>query len=359
MLKILYLATSVFKQGCGISQQNRDFLNGLVSTHRVNSVYLLMRLLGEHQQHNNHEKITIDQRAFLGKMSFLIAAIRLALFGIDFDLIFCGHINLIPIAYVISRLKKAKVCLIVHGVEAWAAPRNLIWRYFTKKIDCFIAVSFHTRHKFVAWSRLEKGFVLHNPVDLNRFTPGCKSKYLINKYNIGNQKVIISLCRLDSKNQYKGIDEIIDIFPRLLKKNANLLYLIAGNGDDKSRLEKKVKNKKLSNVIKLIGFVHEKDKVNFYRLGDVFAMPGRGEGFGYVYLEAVACGIPTIGSQLDASKEALKNGEFGLVIDPDNSEALTDAILKALSMQKKRPAGLCDFGYENYLKKVNDIIGNM
>ena len=50
--------------------------------------------------------------------------------------------------------------------------------------------------------------------------------------------------------------------------------------------------------------IAEADKADYFRLADVFAMPGRGEGFGFVFLEALACGVPAVGSRLDGSREA-------------------------------------------------------
>ena len=68
--------------------------------------------------------------------------------------------------------------------------------------------------------------------------------------------------------------------------------------------------------------VPEAEKADHYRLADAFVMPGRGEGFGIVYLEAMACGIPVLGSRLDAGREALRQGELGILVDPDDRDAL-------------------------------------
>ncbi len=62
--------------------------------------------------------------------------------------------------------------------------------------------------------------------------------------------------------------------------------------------------------------IEEAEKADYLRLADVFALPGRGEGFGIVYLEALACGVPAVGSQLDGSREALRGGELGELADP-------------------------------------------
>ena len=64
------------------------------------------------------------------------------------------------------------------------------------------------------------------------------------------------------------------------------------------------------------GRVAESEKAAHYRLADAFVMPGYGEGFGIVYLEALACGIPVLASKLDASGEALRDGTMGLLVDP-------------------------------------------
>ena len=89
-------------------------------------------------------------------------------------------------------------------------------------------------------------------------------------------------------------------------------------------------------------------------------MPGRGEGFGFVFLEAMACGIPVIASKVDGSREAVRDGKLGLVVDPENAEEIKAAILQALQYPKGQiPDGLDYFSFDNFQNRLHDIINTV
>ena len=92
-------------------------------------------------------------------------------------------------------------------------------------------------------------------------------------------------------------------------------------------------------------------------MADIFAMPGRGEGFGIVYLEAMACGIPVVASKADGSRDAVRDGQLGILVDPDNPEEIVKGILDALSDNERRaPDGLDYFSFENFQRRINDLL---
>jgi phosphatidylinositol alpha-1,6-mannosyltransferase len=104
------------------------------------------------------------------------------------------------------------------------------------------------------------------------------------------------------------------------------------------------------------GQVSEDDKVEYYNLADAFLMPGWGEGFGIVLLEAMACGLPTLASILDGSREALRDGELGVLVDPRNSEDLKQGIREILSRPKKVPPGIEYFSFARYQERMHDML---
>ena len=91
-----------------------------------------------------------------------------------------------------------------------------------------------------------------------------------------------------------------------------------------------VVEKKISNNVLFTGFVPDEKLHAYYEHCDVFAMPSRGEGFGLVYLEAMAYGKPCIGSNVDAAKEVISDGETGYCVDPDNIEELAERLFQLL-----------------------------
>jgi len=160
------------------------------------------------------------------------------------------------------------------------------------------------------------------------------------------------LCRLPGKERYKGVDEVLELMPKLLLREPRLVFLVAGDGDDRPRLEEKAASLGVSDRVVFTGFVPEREKVDHYRLADVFVMPGRGEGFGFVFLEALACGVPVVASKLDGSREAVRNGQLGRLVDPGDPAELEAAILGALSDRHGVPDGLAYFAFPEFQKRI-------
>lgn len=104
------------------------------------------------------------------------------------------------------------------------------------------------------------------------------------------------------------------------------------------------------------GRIPEEEKADHYRLADAFVMAGWGEGFGIVYLEALACGVPVVASKLDASQEAILNGELGVIVDPKSATDLQNGILKAVEQPKTVPDRLNTFSFDSFQERVHKIL---
>jgi glycosyltransferase involved in cell wall biosynthesis len=242
--------------------------------------------------------------------------------------------------------------LVVHGIEAWQPTRRRIVNRLARQIDALIAVSDFTRQRFLAWAQPARAqtFLLPNCVDLTRFTPGPKNPALLERYGLRG--------RLSSCERYKGIDEVLDVLPELAREISNLAYLIVGDGDDRARLEDKARRLGLAERVKFTGWLNDGELVEHYRLADAFVMPGRGEGFGIVYLEALACGVPVVASTADASGEVLQRGAFGVAVNPHRPESIREGVLRVLQWPRGViPAGLDFFSWENFQGRVYRIAG--
>ena len=105
---------------------------------------------------------------------------------------------------------------------------------------------------------------------------------------------------------------------------------MVGKGNDKSRIEKLIHDLNLEACVTLTGFIPDEELCDHYNLCDVFAMPSKGEGFGIVYLEALACGKPTLGGNQDGAIDALCQGELGALVDPDNIDEIAHTLVQIL-----------------------------
>jgi glycosyltransferase involved in cell wall biosynthesis len=122
-------------------------------------------------------------------------------------------------------------------------------------------------------------------------------------------------------------------------------------------LEAKAQRLGLSDRVVFAGYVPEAEKVDHYRLADAFVMPGRTEGFGIVYLEALACGVPVVASSADASREAVREGALGALVDPDDPADLKRGIREALGQQRGTvPDGLDYFSKERFTARWHRLI---
>ena len=122
----------------------------------------------------------------------------------------------------------------------------------------------------------------------------------------------------------------------------------------------------LTDSVILAGYIPEHELCAFYNLCDVFAMPSKGEGFGIVFLEALACGKPVIAGNKDGSVDAVLNGELGVLVDPESVDEIAKALAGVISKTHplqilQRPQdlrrGVIDaYGYARFVERVKEII---
>ncbi len=334
------LVTDAFGGFGGIAQYNRDFLTALAQTNCVERITVLPRLgdipietlptkLRQHPAAGNKLAYALNAFAALGPIGRV-------------DTIFCGHIHMMPIAAPLARLSGASLWLQIHGIEAWERPSRLL-QWSVRQANLVTAVSRHTRRRFLSWAGIapEKVKVLPNTIH-EKFSSGPKSANLLDRYDLHGSKVLLTVSRLAASERYKGHDRVIEALPLVLAVCPQMRYLIAGDGDDRPRLEELTKRHGVTDKVVFAGHVPEDELVDHFRLADVFVMPSLGEGFGIVFLQAAACGLNVIAGNLDGSVDALADGRLGRLIDPLDEDALAEAIIIALSEKNLQSAEVVD-----------------
>jgi glycosyltransferase involved in cell wall biosynthesis len=357
-MRILALLTDAFGGHGGIAKFNCDLLTALCAYPSCKEVVAIPRLVVYETEPLPHN-LTYVTNGTGNKFKYIFAILKQLIRHNNFRLILCGHINLLPLATLAKWRTGAPIALIIHGIEAWQPTKNWLTNKQTKLVDTIISVSSFTMKRFFSWAKLPnvRKCLLPNSVDLARFTPGHKDKSLLSRYDLNGKTLLMTLGRLVGHERYKGFDEVLEILSELIDEIPNVVYLIAGNGNDSQRLKEKAKKLNLSNHVIFSGYVSEAEKVGHYRLADAFVMPSRGEGFGIVILEAMACGVPVVASEADGSKEATRDGEMGILVDPADKEKLKNAIIEAL----KRPKGVVPdkldyFSFQRFEKRCHKII---
>lgn len=357
-MRILVLTTEAFGGHGGIAQYNRNLLMALCAYPACTEVVVVPRLMSNLME-PLPARMTYLTEGLNSKLRYIWTVLKVAHSNPRFDLIICSHIHLLPIAYSLRFWIQAPILLVIYGIDAWKPTPSWLTNYLVGKIDAFVSISELTRRQFLEWAKLKNadGFLLPNSIDMTHYSPGPKNPKLLNRYGLAGKTILMTLGRLVSKERGKGFDEVLELMPHLIKEIPNIVYLIVGGGENHQRLEEKAISLGVKNHVIFTGYIPEAEKVDHYRLADVYVMPGRGEGFGFVFLEAMACGIPVVASKVDGSREAVRNGELGILVDPDNPEEIKTGIFEALNHPRRIvPKGLEYFSYKYFEQRCHQII---
>ncbi len=328
--RVLALVSDAYGGTGGIAQYNRDFIECVAAHESVEDVVVVPRVIARAIQ-PLPERVTHIAEAAGSKLRYVRTVEKLARRRGSFDLVICGHVNLLPIAYATAKRTGARLMVLVYGLEVWN-PRSWPFRYMMHRVDTIVGISAFTIKRLRQWAVIAGHQVLlvPNAIDLSAFTPGPRNDLLRQLLGLGRGPVILTLGRMDASERAKGFDEVIEAMPSLLEDFPTLCYCAAGDGTDRARLEAKAKLLGVSENVVFPGYVAEEEKLDYYRLADLFVMPSRLEGFGYVFLEALAAGVPVVASSVDGSKEAVRGGAWGSLADPRNRDEVLTAIRNGL-----------------------------
>jgi glycosyltransferase involved in cell wall biosynthesis len=299
---------------------------------------------------------------FFGKTPSSLQTINFTL-GILIDairqrpsLILCGHLNFAPAAHLLQRFFGIPYWILVYGVDAWNITDPLKKRAL-QSADRVISISNYTRECLVKEESLSPTDIPLLPVtfDINNFQIKRKPEYLYHRHKIEpEQPIILTVARLSKDDQYKGYDNILMALPSIREKVPSVHYILVGKGDDRSRVEELIRNLELDDCVTLTGFVPDEEIADYYNFCDVFVMPSKGEGFGIVYLEALACGKPAVGGNQDGAIDALYNGELGILVDPDDVNEIASQLLEILQGNSTHPL---IYQPEKLRQRVDEIYG--
>jgi glycosyltransferase involved in cell wall biosynthesis len=166
--------------------------------------------------------------------------------------------------------------------------------------------------------------ILANSVDEDEFRP-------LRMVADRSYRCLLTVSRLDSSDGYKGVERILEALGRIRDRFPNVRYRVVGAGDDLPRLRRIANDLGLAAHVDFPGAASNEVLLRLYNDSDVFVMLSVGEGFGIVFLEALACGTPAVAGDRDGSVDALLGGRLGRLVNPDDSEALVAAIVAALN----------------------------
>lgn len=280
-----------------------------------------------------------------------------------YDLIIFGHISLSPLALLAKVLNPgAKIAVVAYGIEVWR-PLGKLQRRALQQADAVLAISDYTKDELIKHNDLPSEKVKIFPCTLD---PHWKNTPPV-KMLASKPPGILSVSRMNKEDRYKGIDNVIRSLPAVVQEVGPVEYMLVGQGDDVPRLKALAAGLGVSRYINFLGGLSDADLRDQYRRCSVFVMPSKKEGFGIVFLEAMAYGKPVIGGAHGGTPFVVKNQETGLLVDSSDVAGIAQSITQFLSDEEMRDkfglAGhqrlLGEFTFEKFEHNLKEVFHSL
>ncbi len=237
-----------------------------------------------------------------------------------------GHAVTAPACAPLRTVRRVPVIQYLHSDECRHRPRLV--RFAVRHADAVVAVSGYAKNlALAAGCPPDRIRVLHPGVDLPDPPRTCTRD---------RRPTVLTVARM--YDEYKGHDLMIRALPLVRARVPDVQWVVIGEGPLRSDLESQARRSSLQHSVRFLGAVSDEERDSWFDRAHVFALPGRlppegvgGEGFGIVYLEAAAHGLPVVGGAAAGAVDAVDDGETGILVDGTDhvglAKALTDLLL--------------------------------
>lgn len=309
---------------------------------------------------------------------FLVTLVRL-LYRNDVDWVYCPvWYPLGVFASLVRPFTSTRLAVAAHGWEVVHERRTLnerlqgkgllLQRPVFRTADVVVAVSEWTRDVVLESVPEANVVVVNNGVVPEEFEDG-EPLETVDGVDLDGRNVLLTVARLASR---KGHDTIIRALPTIREAHPNTVYLIAGDGRERSSLETLAEGVGVREDVVFLGYVPDADLPDLYATADLFVMPNRREGnsvegFGIVFLEANAAGTPAIGGDSGGVPDAVADGVSGRLVDPDSVEAVVEAVVDLLDDRRSlarlgregRKRVRSEFTWEHAGRELEDALASV
>lgn len=304
----------------GVSAVSRVYADALTSLFAQVDVWSL-----DEQGQGGRGKVTGVKCARGRRLVFATYALREPGVG-SRTLVVVQHVHLLPTALPLIA-RGARLMTVLHGIEAWTRLRPLE-RAACRRAWKVVAVSAHTVRRFRD----------ANPdlaaVHVDVCAPGLPAPGAADDDNVPGPYALI-VARMHAAERYKGHDDLLDVWPAVAAKVPGARLVIAGDGDDRARLEQKAASLGLGDAVRFEGVVDDRRLQALYRDAAAFAMPSPNEGFGLVFVEAMRAGVPCIAAA-GAAQEIIDHERTGLIVPARDRVLLERALVRLLGDSEAR-----------------------
>lgn len=293
---------------------------------------------------------------FLVKSSYILLAKKI-------DIIHLGDGLLSPLGLILKKLFHVPVAVTIHGLDiTWRfRPYQFLVPWCLARLDRIICRSAYTGKECLQ-RRIpeERVVVISGGIEVGEFYLGEEkgeirqilSKQL--KINLQDKEILLSVGRLVER---KGFHWFVGkVFPEVLGRRKNSIYLIVGEGQLRSRIQKDIEKNGLVGKIFLLGEVKDQTLKMLYNASDLLIMPnipveGDIEGLGFVALEANSAALPVVASRLEGITAAVEDGKNGFLVEPYDIQGFVNVIISLLEddrAKEKMGRGARKYVLENY-----------
>jgi len=277
-------------------------------------------------------RMTLGGREFVftgcdrAKGRFTVTALRAA--RRKAKLVLAAHPNLGPVVQAMRvAAPRMKSIICTHGIEVWE-PLGGLRRRALRHASLVLAPSQDTADHVATQQGVARAKIRVLPWALDPqfealISPGSHPALPV---DFPTGPVILAVGRWLATERYKGMDTLITALPRLLTQRPELQLVFAGAGDDRGWLQDLAEQNGVNRHVHFLTGLSYSQIAACYSACDVFALPSRGEGFGVVYLEAMACGKPVIGGLHGGAPEVIQDGVTGYLVPHGDAIQLATSI---------------------------------
>lgn len=325
-MNVLLLSPELFRHDGGIARILRLYLKalgefaapaGCVDSLVLNDDAGTPAQLGPYTGANLREHVVCDRR----KLRFVREALRLVRRA---DLVVCGHIHLLPVAWLAAKLNpRTRYCLVAHGIEAWR-PFGWLDRRALRGAELILCVSDYTRRqllRFCPFLPPDRLVVVPNALDPALEAGSSPAR----PPDLSALPRILAVGRLARADAYKGFDVLIEALAVLRRDLPTARLRLVGEGDDRNRLADLAQRRGVGAAVDFLGRLNDEALRHEYAACDFFALPSRREGFGLVYLEAMTHGKACAGARAGGAPEVI-TPEVGELAEYGHVDGLAAAL---------------------------------
>lgn len=300
--------------------------------------------------------------------SFSTSAIERAWFGARIaaiqatgqcDWLLFTHLSLAVVQRAIPAWARRPYAVFLHDVEAWQ-PLSPVRTSVLSRAFVRLANSEYTARR-VADANPSVGPIVACPLALS---PDWSQVAARAPATGTPSRTVLIVGRMVASERYKGHDQLLEAWPAIAARVPDARLVCVGEGDDVERLRAKAASLGVGAQVHFTGFVDEAARRGWYAQAAVFAMPSRREGFGLVYLEAMAAGLPCVGSIHDAAGGIIVPDETGYLVDQSDVRDLAARIVRLLEHENERRAlgeagrqrVLAEFTFDAFARRLDNAL---